>query len=132
MKKLLTLLLLLLCVFGLAGCQKAIPGSAVYSFPEPSGQIKVTFRSPETETSFAVGPEDSGCGDASVLAVVRWFYDLKLTACDLPEGTETAQQYEFYVKGAPAFIYEERGGSTYLIIDESCYKVKNPSDPPIN
>ena len=42
MKKLITLVLALVCVLGLVGCnQKAVSASEVYSFPEPTTMITV-------------------------------------------------------------------------------------------
>ena len=46
MKKLITLVLALVCVLGLVGCnQKAVSASEVYSFPEPTTMITGSFYS---------------------------------------------------------------------------------------
>ena len=53
MKKLITLVLALVCVLGLVGCnQKAVSASEVYSFPEPTTMITVSFYSQGEETAF--------------------------------------------------------------------------------
>ena len=52
MKKLITLVLALVCVLGLVGCnQKAVSASEVYSFPEPTTMITVSFYSQGEETA---------------------------------------------------------------------------------
>lgn len=70
--------------------------------------------------------------EKSTNTVIKWFYDLELTACDEPEAVEGAESYDFYVKGENAFTYENRGSEAYIIIDSNYYKVSNPSTPPIN
>jgi len=133
MKKLITLVLALVCVLGLVGCnQKAVSASEVYSFPEPTTMITVSFYSQGEETAFEIGSEEYDSNDLSTTPVINWFYDLKLTACDEPEAVEGSESYEFYVKGESAFTYEDRGSEAYIIIGGSYYKVSNPSAPPIN
>lgn len=131
MKKLMALVLALVCVLGLVGCQNAIKGSEVYSFPEPTTLITGTFYSQGQETAFEIGSEDYDPNDLSTNSVITWFYDLELTACDKPEAVEGAESYDFYVKGENAFTYEDRGSEAYIIIDSTYYAVKNPSNPPI-
>ena len=113
MKKLITLVLALVCVLGLVGCnQKAVSASEVYSFPEPTTMITVSFYSQGEETAFEIGSEEYDSNDLSTTPVINWFYDLKLTACDEPEAVEGSESYEFYVKGESAFTYEDRGSLT--------------------
>ena len=113
MKKLITLVLALVCVLGLVGCnQKAVSASEVYSFPEPTTMITVSFYSQGEETAFEIGSEEYDSNDLSTTPVINWFYDLKLTACDEPEAVEGSESYEFYVKGESAFTYEDRGKAT--------------------
>ena len=108
MKKLITLVLALVCVLGLVGCnQKAVSASEVYSFPEPTTMITVSFYSQGEETAFEIGSEEYDSNDLSTTPVINWFYDLKLTACDEPEAVEGSESYEFYVKGESAFTYED-------------------------
>ena len=115
MKKLITLVLALVCVLGLVGCnQKAVSASEVYSFPEPTTMITVSFYSQGEETAFEIGSEEYDSNDLSTTPVINWFYDLKLTACDEPEAVEGLESYEFYVKGESAFTYEDRGSEAYI------------------
>lgn len=112
MKKLITLVLALVCVLGLVGCnQKAVSASEVYSFPEPTTMITVSFYSQGEETAFEIGSEEYDSNDLSTTPVINWFYDLKLTACDEPEAVEGSESYEFYVKGESAFTYEDIGNA---------------------
>lgn len=132
MKKLITFGLVLVCVLSLAGCQKTISASEVYSFPEPTTRITGSFYSQGQETAFEIGSEDYNPNDLSPNSIIQWFYDLKVTACDKPEEREGAEVYVFYVKGETAFSYENRGSEAYIMIDSTYYKVSNPSAPPIN
>lgn len=132
MKKIDALLLVLVCVLSLVGCQKTISGSEVYSFPEPTTQITGSFYSQGQETTFEIGSEEYNPNDVSTTPIIRWFYDLQLTACDEPDVVEGSESYRFYVKGKKAFTYENRGREAYIIIGGNYYKVSNPSDPPIN
>lgn len=133
MKKLITLVLALVCVLGLVGCsQKAVSGSEVYSFPEPTTMITGSFYSQGQETAFEIGLEEYDLNDLSTTPVINWFYDLKLTACEEPEAVEGSESYDFYVKGENVFTYEVRGSEAYIIIGGSYYKVSNPSVPPID
>ena len=90
MKKLIALVLALICVLSLAGCQKTsascqktISASEVYLFPEPTILITGSFYSQGKETTFEIGSENYGPND-----FISWFYDLELTACDEPEAVE--------------------------------------------
>ena len=132
MKKLTALVLALVCMFSLAGCQKKIKGSELYSFPEPTTHITGAFYSQGQETAFEIGSEDYDPNDLSTNSVIRWFYDLELTACDEPEAVEGSESYSFNVKGEAAFTYENRGSEAYTIIDGNYYKVSDPSAPPID
>ena len=128
MKKLITLVLALVCVLGLVGCnQKAVSASEVYSFPEPTTMITGSFYSQGEETAFEIGSEEYDSNDLSTTPVINWFYDLKLTACDAPEAVEGSESYDFYVKGENAFTYEDRGSEAYIITGGSYYKVRKCS-----
>lgn len=132
MKKLIAFVLTLVCMLSLVGCQKTISGSEVYSFPEPTTQITGSFYSQGQETPFEIGSESYDPNDTSTLSVIKWFYDLKLTACNEPEAVEGGESYHFDVKGESAFTYVDRGGDeTYIVVSSNWYKVKNPSTPPI-
>ena len=64
MKKLITLVLALVCVLGLVGCkQKAVSASEVYSFPEPTTMITGSFYSQGEETAFEIGSEEYDSND---------------------------------------------------------------------
>ena len=133
MKKLIALVLTLVCVIGLVGCgQKAVSGSEVYSFPEPTTMITGSFYSQGQETKFEIGSEEYDPNDLSTHSIIKWFYDLKLTACDKHETVEGSESYAFQVKGENAFTYEDRGSEAYIIIGGNYYKVSNPSTPPID
>lgn len=133
MRKLITLVVALVCVLGLVGCsQKVVSGSALYSFPESTTMITGVFYSQGQETAFEIGSEEYDPNDLSAAPVINWFYDLKLTACDEPEEVEGSESYDFYVKGENVFTYEDRGSEAYIIIGGSYYKVSNPSAPPID
>lgn len=132
MKKHMALVIALVCILSLAGCQKAISGSEIYSFPEPTTQITGIFYSQGQETAFEIGTEDYDPDDLSAASVIKWFYDLKLMACDMPESAEGSESYDFYVKGENVFTYEDRGSEAYIIIGGNCYEVIDPSAPPID
>ena len=132
MKKLIAFVFAWVCVLSLAGCQKTISASEVYSFPEPTTLITGSFYSQGQETAFQIGSEDYDPNDLSTNSVIHWFYDLKLTACDEPEAVEGAECYDFYVKGEHAFTYEDRNREAYIVINSNYYKVNNPSAPPIS
>ena len=132
MKKLIAFVFALTCALSLAGCQKETKGSEVYSFPEPTTLITGTVYSQGQETEFEIGSEDYDPNDLSTNAVIQWFYDLELTACDKPEATEGSESYDFHVNGETVFTYEVLGNEAYIIIDNTYYKVSNPSTPPIN
>lgn len=112
-----------LLVLLLVGCGKAVGGSEIYAFPEPTTQIAGSFYSQGQETPFRIGAEDCS-------SVIKWFYGLEATACDEPGMVEGAESYAFYVNGDYAFTYEDRGSVSYIIIDGNYYKVRNPSVPP--
>ena len=131
MKKLITLVLSLACIFGITGCQKAISGAEVYSFPEPTTLITIDYYSQGQVTKLEIGSEEYDANDLTTTMVIKWFYDLKLVACEEPEVVEGAESYGFYVKDENAFTYENRGSEAYVIIDNSYYKVSNPSKPPV-
>lgn len=131
MKKFIAFVLTLVCMLSLAGCQKTFSGSDVYSFPEPTTQITGSFYSQGQETPFKIGSENYDPNDISTVSVIKWFYDLKLTACNEPETVEGGESYHFDVKGESAFTYVDRGGDkAYIVIASNWYKVKNPSTPP--
>ena len=133
MKKTIAMGLIFVLILSLVGCgQKAVSGSEVYSFPEPTTLITGTFYSQGQETTFEIGSEDYDPNDLSTNSVIKWFYGLKLTACDEPELVDGAEVYAFYVKGEHAFYYENRGLEAYIIIGGNYYNVSNPSTPPIN
>ena len=131
MKKLALLLLTLLCALSAAGCQKTVSGPEVYSFPEPTLTVTGTHRLQGKETPFEIGSAEYDPNDLSTLPVIQWFYGLKLTACDKPKETEAAERYDFCANGEPVFAYEVHGRSAYILLENDCYKVKNPSAPPI-
>ena len=133
MKKMIAMVLCLVLAFSLVGCgKKTVRGSEVYSFPEPTTLITGTLYSQGQETTFEIGSEDYDPNDLSTNSVIKWFYGLKLTACDEPELVAGAEVYDFYVKGEHAFYYENRGLEAYIIIGGNYYNVSNPSTPPIN
>lgn len=122
----------MVCVLGLSGCQKAVSGSEVYSFPEPTTQIAGTFYSQGTERAFVIGPDEYDPEDLSVMPVIEWFYGLELEPCEQPEDVEGTESYGFEVKGDLVFSYQDRGSEAYIIASDTWYQVKNPSDPPID
>ena len=131
MKKSMAFVFMFVCILGLAGCQKTIRASEVYSFPEPTTQITGAFYSQGQETMFEIGSEHYDPDDLTTTPVISWFYDLELTACDEPEAVEGAESYAFKVRGEDAFTYEDRGSEAYIIINSNYYEVSNPSTPPI-
>ena len=132
MKKLIALVLALICVLSFAGCQKTIGAPEVYSFPEPTILITGSFYAQGQEAVFAIGSEEYDPRDLSVNAVIQWFYGLELIACDAPKTAEGSERYTFRVNGEDVFTYEDRGSDAYLMIYSHCYKVCNPSAPPID
>lgn len=131
MKKSIIIAWVLFCVLTLTSCQKAITGSEVYSFPEPTTSITVSFCSQGQEAIFVIDSRENNENTSSVVSVIEWFYSLQMTVCDKPEAVEGAKSYIFYVKESDAFTYEDRGTKAYILIGDSCYKVKNPTAPPI-
>ena len=81
MKKLLILIVVLACVWGMTGCQKTIDASAVYGFPEPTVQITGLFHSQGIESNFTIGSEEYDPDDLSVMPVIEWFSGLELKGC---------------------------------------------------
>ena len=71
MKKLLILIVVLACVWGMTSCQKTIDASAVYGFPEPTVQITGLFHSQGIESNFTIGSEEYDPDDLSVMACYR-------------------------------------------------------------
>lgn len=132
MKKFIALVFVLACVLGLAGCQKTMSASEVYAFPEPTILITGSFYSQGQETTFEIGSEDYNPDDLPTNSVIKWFYNLELTACEEPEAVDGSEGYAFRVDGKDAFTYEDRGSEAYIIIDRTYYKVSNPSTPPID
>ena len=132
MKRWSALVFILVCLLSLVGCQKTISGSEVYLFPEPTTMITGDFYSQGQKTAFEIGSEEYDSSNLSTTSVIKWFYDLRLTACDKPETVEGAESYDFYVKDKSAFSYEDRGDEAYIFINGNCYKVSNPSTPPIS
>lgn len=120
------------CLLGLAGCQKARKGSELYFFPEPTTQITGVYDSQGQEIPFEIGSEDYDPKDLSTNEVIQWFYDLELTPCDEPEAVAGSEGYTFRVQEEDVFTYEDRGKEAYLILENTYYKVKNPSPPPID
>ena len=131
MKKIISIVLIWVCVLGLVGCQKAVRGSEVYSFPEPTTQITGIFYSQGAEKEFVIGPDEYDPKDLSVMPVIEWFYGLELNPCEQPEDVEGAESYSFEVKGDLVFSYQDRGNEAYIIVSDTWYRVKNPSVPPI-
>ena len=126
------LVLAIIALLGLVGCQKSVRGGDVYSFPEPTRQITGIIYSQGQENTFKIGPDHFDPDDLSVLPVVKWFHSLKLKACAKPDVVEGSVSYSFHVNDEEVFTYEDRGNKAYIIIEGNCYKVSNPSVPPIN
>ncbi len=108
MKKLMAFVLILVSVLGLVGCQRAIKGSEVNSFPEPTTLITGSIYSQGQENTFEIGSEDYDPNNLSTNSIVKWFYDLELTACDEPEAVEGSEGYTFRIDGEDVFTYEDR------------------------
>lgn len=130
MKKITAVLLILLCFTSLAGCSST-SSKDVYSFPEPTKEIRVVKASEGEETEFVIGSENYDAKDLSVIPVMEWFYGLDLKECERPESVEGSECYTFTVDGQSAFTYENRGDKAHIIVDSKWYEVKNPSVPPI-
>lgn len=130
MKKITAVLLILMCFTALAGCG-GTSSKDVYSFPEPTKEIKVVKASEGIETELVIGSENYDAKDLSVVPVMEWFYGLELKECERPENVEGSESYTFTVDGQSAFIYENRGDKAHIIADSKWYEVKNPSVPPI-
>ena len=132
MKKIISLVLMLVCVLTLVGCQNTINGSDVYSFPEPTTLITGTLYSQGKEQAFVIGSEEYNPDDLSVMPLMEWFYGLELSPCEQPEDVEGGEHFDFSVNGEWGFSYQERGSDAYIIVSGTWYKVKNPAAPPID
>lgn len=131
MKKFAALIFVFVCMSWIVGCQKTIRASDVYAFPEPTVQIAGSFYSHGIESTFTIGPEKYNSDDLSVMPVIEWFYGLELIECEEPEPVDGNEIYSFTVYGQPAFTYDARGSEAYIVVNDSWYKVKNQSNPPI-
>ena len=131
MKKLIALILSLTFMMSLAGCGKAISGAEVYSFPEPTIQIVVSYASQGNVTEYTIGSENYDANDFSTQPVIKWFYGLELEECEKPEDVEGNNGYSFSVDGEYAFYYDDRGSTAFVSVADKYYEVKNPSTPPI-
>lgn len=103
----------------------------MYSFPEPTTLITGSIYSQGQENTFEIGSEDYDPTNLSTNSIIKWFYDLELTACAEPEAVEGSKGYTFGIDGEDVFTYEDRGSEAHLIIDSTYYKINNPP-PPIN
>ena len=131
MKKLVGLIAALACIWGMTGCQKTVPASSVYEFPEPTTQIEGSFCSQGIQRTFVVGPEEYDPDYVYTVPVIGWFYGLELQECQEPQSAEGEDCYDFSPDGRPGFTYVDRGSEAFLIVDDKWYKVTNPSDPPL-
>ena len=131
MKKLAAMILSLVSAASLAGCGKTISGAEVYSFPEPTIQIAVSYFSQGTVLEYTIGSEQSEANSCSTQAVTDWFYKLELEECEKPEDVEGNSAYSFSVDGENAFYYDDRGSTAFVNAADKYYEVKNPSAPPI-
>ena len=131
MKKLVILIAVLACIWGMTGCQETIDASAVYGFPEPTVQITGSFYSQGNESNFTIGSEEYDPDDLSVMPVIEWFYSLKLRECEEPEPVEGNESYTFIVDGQPAFIYDSRGSESFIVANGIWHEVENRPNPPI-
>ena len=131
MKKYIAIIVSVISIFCLTGCQNTVNASEVYSFPEPTVQITGSFYSQGALTEFSIGPDEYDPEDRSTLPVLQWCYGLELTACEKPEDVEGEESYGFYVNGENVFDYVDRGSEVYVIVSGTWYQVKNPSKPPI-
>ena len=128
MKKWITVLVILVGVLSMIGCQKAKSGLEVYAFPEPTAQIEVKFYSQGAVSDIVLGFEDYNLEDS----VIEWFYGLELTPCEKAEDVEGGESYSFYVSDELVFSYQDRGSEAYIVVSGTWYKVKNPSVPPVD
>lgn len=143
MKKLAAFMVIL--SFVLVGCQSNKPPAYVsefdlaeatyediYSFPEPTIQIKVTRSSQGEKTEFVIGPDVYDIEDTSVFPIIKWFGNLNLTKCRWsPKITDKNIYYDFVVDGNEGFGYYEKGEAAFVFVGNKCYKVANPSSPPL-
>ena len=97
MKKCIAVIISVISMLCLAGCQKTIQGSEVYTFPEPTIQVTGTFYSAGTVTEFVIGSDKYDPDDLSTLPVLEWFYRLEMITCEKPEDVEGGEVYGFYV-----------------------------------
>lgn len=132
MKKLSTLVILLACLLNITGCQKTLRGSDLYSFPGSAAEITGSFVSQGQEQTFVIGSAEGPAAAPADTPVAAWFYGLELRTCQPPEDVEGADCCSFYVDGAFAFSYQDRGSEAYVITDNHWYQVKNPVAPPLD
>ena len=143
MKKLTALILIELFTITFVGCKSNIPHTSkpdiasnekceeVYSFPEPTPQIKVTYFFHGTETTFTIGPDIYNPNDFSTVPIAEWFYELNLTACKKPENLIELEYYDFIIGEKPEFRYEIQDKQAFIVVNDQWYEVSNPSNPPI-
>lgn len=143
MKKFTAFMLIEILIFTLIRCKTTasqsannnissnIDAASIYSFPEPTIQIKVTHFLHNTETEFTIGPDIYDPKDTSVTPIIVWFYGLELKLCEKPDTTVKSEYYDFIVDGKSGFRYEIQNEQVFIIIHKKWYEVKNPSTPPI-
>ncbi len=131
MKRLVVLLATLTCILGMTSCQKTIDASTVYGFSEPTIQINGSFYSQGIEQTFVIGPEEYDPDNLYALPVIDWFYGLELWECEEPETGEEEDIYSFAPDKYSGFTYVDRGNKAFLVVNEKWYRVKNPSNPPL-
>ena len=131
MKKLTVWMFVSVWIFWMAGCQRTIRASDVYTFSEAATQITGSFYTQGPEGNFAIGLYEDHPDDLSAIPVIAWFYGLELRECEEPEPVEGNASYSFLVDGQPAFTYDSRGSEAFLVVNDRWYAVANPSDPPV-
>ena len=106
--------------------------ASIYSFPEPTMQIKVTHFSHDTETEFIIDSDIYDPKDTSVSPILNWFYQLELKACEKPDNTIENEYYDFVINGKfGGFRYEIQDEQAFIIVRKQWYEIKNPSIPPV-
>lgn len=143
MKKFTAFIMIEMFIFILGGCKSTTSQSintkissstdaaSIYSFPEPTMQIKVTHFSRDTETEFIISSDIYDSKDTSVFPILHWFYALELKACEKPDNTIENEYYDFVVDGKSGFRYEVQDEQAFIIVRKQWYEVKNPSTPPV-
>ena len=131
MKKLITLVIATACMLSMGGCQKTISGADVFSFPEPTIQVKGTFYSQGVANEFVIGSETYNPDDMSVMPFIEWFYSLELKECEEPEAVEGSETYSFAV-GNESVSYDDRGNTAFIVVGDKWFEVQNPTAPPID